>query len=126
MNRRLHLLLLLVLLAVLLAASSDLPPAQAVPRSITLIVDDNGLGADANTGDGLCATSEGLCTLQAAVEESNADGQQTIIGFSQRFQNDGHISIPSLTISDDDTIIDGTIASKLKGLKEKLLSLKVH
>jgi CSLREA domain-containing protein/uncharacterized repeat protein (TIGR01451 family) len=29
-------------------------------------------GADANPGDGLCATADGLCTLRAAVQEANA------------------------------------------------------
>ncbi len=38
----------------------------------TLTVNDLGDTPDASPGDGLCATSGGVCTLRAAVEEANA------------------------------------------------------
>jgi CSLREA domain-containing protein len=38
----------------------------------TLTVNDGGDDSDANPGDGLCATSGAVCTLRAAMEESNA------------------------------------------------------
>ena len=34
---------------------------------------------DANPGDGVCASADGLCTLRAAVQEANASGQPQVI-----------------------------------------------
>jgi hypothetical protein len=34
---------------------------------------------DANPGDGVCASADGLCTLRAAVQEANASGQPRVI-----------------------------------------------
>jgi hypothetical protein len=43
------------------------------------LVDDFREGTDANPGDGLCATAQGVCTMRAAVQEANAlPGKQTI------------------------------------------------
>jgi CSLREA domain-containing protein len=38
----------------------------------TLTVDDDGDGTDATPGDGICATAGSVCTLRAAIQESNA------------------------------------------------------
>src|SRR6266850_7748592 len=37
----------------------------------TLTVDNDGDGPDATPGDGICATSSAVCTLRAAIQESN-------------------------------------------------------
>lgn len=52
----------------------------ALPASAaTFPVDDTGDGADANPGDGACATAGNLCTLRAAIQEANAlSGDDTI------------------------------------------------
>jgi CSLREA domain-containing protein len=52
----------------------------ALPASAaTFTVDDTGDGADANPGNGICATSGGVCTLRAAVQEANSlSGSDTI------------------------------------------------
>jgi len=47
------------------------PRAQAATTVFTINSPAFG-GADASPGDGLCRTSAGLCTLRAAIEESNA------------------------------------------------------
>ena len=45
----------------------------AFPASAdTFTVDDTGDDPDANPGDGTCATSGGVCTLRAAIQEANA------------------------------------------------------
>lgn len=47
-------------------------PASA-STTVRLVVDSLEFGGtDANPGDGVCATEEGVCTLRAALEESNA------------------------------------------------------
>ncbi|MGA9277424.1 hypothetical protein [Ilumatobacter sp.] len=57
------------------APATDVPIADDSPY----IVEDAGDAADADPGDGVCATDEGSCTLRAAVDEANAiDGEQTI------------------------------------------------
>jgi hypothetical protein len=50
---------------------SRLDCLRDLPR---LIVDDTGDGPDASAGDGTCATAGAVCTLRAAIEESNALG----------------------------------------------------
>lgn len=45
------------------------------------VVDNLGDAGDANAGDGICATGGAVCTLRAAIEESNADGGSTDILF---------------------------------------------
>ena len=45
----------------------------AHPQTVTTFtVNDNGDASDAVPGDGVCATTTGVCTLRAAVEESSA------------------------------------------------------
>jgi len=57
-------------IAALLAgvALSPVPVAYAA----TFTVDNAGDAGDANPGNGSCATAGGVCTLRAAIEESNA------------------------------------------------------
>jgi len=47
-------------------------PAFSLASPGTFIVNSEADDADALQGDGRCATSEGVCTLRAAVQESNA------------------------------------------------------
>lgn len=48
--------------------------------SLTLTVNSTGDAADSNIGNGVCATSTGVCTLRAAIQEANArSGADTIV-----------------------------------------------
>lgn len=48
-----------------------------------LTVNDSGDGADAVAGDSICATSDGRCTLRAAIEEANIEaGVSDVIMFA--------------------------------------------
>ena len=62
----------LAILALCLTAA----PAAAQGVSRTFTVNTTGDGTDASPGDGLCSITPvaGLCTLRAAVQESNASG----------------------------------------------------
>ena len=72
---------------------------SAAPRdaSVTYTVNDGGDNPDANPGDNVCATTAGVCTLRAAIEEANADAS------SGSVQIDVSVSDISLT-SDLDPI----------------------
>lgn len=55
--------------------SSDFATGAPNPRngsSSAITVNDTGDAADANAGNGICATSGSVCTLRAALEEANA------------------------------------------------------
>lgn len=52
------------------------------PDSRRLIVDDLGDGEDDDVGDGICATSEGACTLRAAIQEANSTDAPDWIAFN--------------------------------------------
>jgi CSLREA domain-containing protein len=41
-------------------------------RAATFVVNDTGDASDASAGNGVCATAAAVCTLRAAIEESNA------------------------------------------------------
>ena len=45
-----------------------------VARAASFTVDDTGEAGDADTGDGVCATAGGTCTLRAALEQANVIG----------------------------------------------------
>jgi CSLREA domain-containing protein len=66
---------ILVLLAFGLALAPSPPAAGA---DLTFMVSTTEDGADANPGDGICATSGGKCTLRAAVMESNHTASGTV------------------------------------------------
>ena len=52
------------------------PPAGPLPTpapcATALVVNDTGDAGDATIGDGVCATTGGVCTLRAALDEANA------------------------------------------------------
>jgi len=52
----------------------------ALAANYTFTVNSNADDADANVGDGICATASGVCTLRAALQEANANttGSTTI------------------------------------------------
>jgi CSLREA domain-containing protein len=56
---------------VLVCAAAIAASATALGADHTYTVNTTADGADANPGDGICATSGGACTLRAAVMESN-------------------------------------------------------
>ena len=45
--------------------------AQSAPATIELLVNSLDTTADANPGDGVCEDANGVCTLRAAIQESN-------------------------------------------------------
>ncbi|MEZ4869994.1 MAG: choice-of-anchor Q domain-containing protein [Caldilineaceae bacterium] len=47
------------------------------------LVDSFEEGADANPGDGFCATGEGLCTIRAAVQEANALPSKQVLALTR-------------------------------------------
>jgi CSLREA domain-containing protein len=65
-----------VLFALALVAAS----AQA--GVTTFVVNSNGDAGDANPGDAVCATGGSVCTLRAAIEESNALGGGAHVNFA--------------------------------------------
>jgi hypothetical protein len=107
--RRISTLLILIALLALPAT----PPASAGPQAKTYIVNSNASTADPSLGDGVCdvdlATPGHQCTLHAAIQEANADGDYSTINFASQFQEteafDG-CSLPAIT--DDFTTIDAS------------------
>jgi CSLREA domain-containing protein len=88
----------LALLGVLLVA-----PAQAATLTVNSPADD----IDVNPGDGMCATAGGLCTLRAALAESNAlPGADQIILPPNLYALS---LVDELLITDDLTITGGRI-----------------
>jgi hypothetical protein len=76
------------------ALAAALMGAEVTPASLlTLTVNSDLSEADLTPGDGVCLTASGVCTLPAAVEESNARPGRETITFNIRNQ-DG--SCPSL------------------------------
>lgn len=62
---------LAAVLAALALVAASVTVAVGSP-TVQLLVDSVEQAADANPGDGVCATAAGECTLRAAIEESNA------------------------------------------------------
>ena len=54
----------------------------AVSHAATFTVNDTGDAGDANTGNTVCATSGGSCTLRAAIQQANATAGADLINFS--------------------------------------------
>ncbi|NQV13350.1 MAG: hypothetical protein HQ530_03545 [Parcubacteria group bacterium] len=80
---------------------------QPVYADTTFTVDDLGDASDADAGNGTCATAGAVCTLRAAIEESNALGGNNTIDFSVS----GTINIAAaLTITNGGLIIDGGVS----------------
>jgi len=100
-----------LLLFVLLLGVVKVPPIFASTQANTYLVNTNGGGTDVNPGDGICQTPSWLdfCTLEAAIQESNADGVDSIIQFSSQFNGTSFIdgcTLPALTA--DNTTIDAS------------------
>jgi len=108
MMKKIHWFSLALALA-LLASMLFTPFVSAGPQAKTYTVNSSASDADANPGNGICATSGGQCTLYAAIQESNADGEASTINFSQKFQSTDYIygcGLPTLT--EDWTTIDAS------------------
>lgn len=83
--------------------------ASASPQEKIYTVNSDGSGNDTNPGDGICHTAAGACSLVAAIQEANADGDTSTIHFAQKFQGTNYIDGCSLpTISADYTTIDAS------------------
>jgi parallel beta-helix repeat protein len=99
----------LALISALLTSILSTPFASARPQAKSYTVNSNASDVDANPGDGICATSGGLCTLYAAIQEANADSDYSTITFSQKFQSPNSIAgcfLPNIT--EDGTTIDAS------------------
>lgn len=104
-------LMMVFFMAVLLAGKQAIisASAQSDPKS-SFLVNSNGDAADANPGDGICATSGSVCTLRAAIQEANHPnnvGSHTIT-FSMSFTITPATNLP--TISDDNMVISAITA----------------
>ncbi len=100
-----------LLVFALLLGVVKVPTIFASTQANTYLVNTNGGGADNNPGDGICQTPSWLdyCTLEAAIQESNADGVDSIIQFSSQFNLTNFIdgcALPALTA--DNTTIDAS------------------
>ncbi|MGB0386879.1 MAG: choice-of-anchor Q domain-containing protein [Ardenticatenaceae bacterium] len=61
------------------ALGLSLSTSMTLSASASFTVNSSADGTDANPGDGVCATTDGVCTLRAAIQESNAlAGDDTI------------------------------------------------
>lgn len=124
-----------VLVAVVLTvfAFIGLMPIWAQTPGATFTVNSTVDAADANPGDGVCATEEGLCTLRAAIQETNAlPGADTIeapagtylLTIPGKFENESATGdldvVDDLTIigaGRDETIIDGNYLDRVFDLR---------
>jgi CSLREA domain-containing protein len=61
--------------------TSEYSNCVTVPFAHTFTVNSTGDGADANVGNGTCATSGNVCTLRAAIQETNALAGRDLIRF---------------------------------------------
>jgi hypothetical protein len=75
-------------------------------------VNHNGDTTDANVGDGVCADSNGNCTLRAAIEEANATPAQDAVNFALPVPSTIDLTLGEITISTSIYII-GPGARKL-------------
>lgn len=81
------------------------------PAGLTFIVNTVADDDDANSGDGICVTSAGMCTLRAAISEANRQAGPNIITFN--IPGDGIHTIqltgqlPTLHDETGPTAIDG-------------------
>ncbi len=72
--------ILVSVFALLILSAMSLLRANSARAGAEFTVDDTADALDANPGDGACATSSGLCTLRAAIMETNAlVGADTVI-----------------------------------------------
>jgi len=106
MNLKRILLISTVLSLLWLAVSTQV---TAAPQAQTYMVNSDTDVADANPGDGVCATPGGKCTLHAAIQEASMDGQASTIRFASKFQATHAIQGCNLPpVTEDNTTIDGS------------------
>jgi hypothetical protein len=100
-----------LLLGVCLAAAG-LSPHSASAQDQTFTIDSSADDSDANVGDGTCATSNGTCTLRAAIEEANSDATRDKVDFSSIPTTNGFatISANSELSADEEINIAGNTA----------------
>ena len=79
--------------------------AVPVVHAATLVVDTTNDTVDANAGDGVCADSNGDCSLRAAIEEANALTGADSISF-----NIGGSGVHTITLSSNLPTIDSSIS----------------
>ena len=83
---------------------------------VTFTVDSTGDGEDANPGNGTCATSGGVCTLRAAIEEANETAATDTIAFNISGSGPHTIQPGSeLPALEETVIIDGTTEPDFSG-----------
>ncbi len=70
------------------------PSSRTATASSTFLVDSAGDAGDATPGDGICDTGGGVCTLRAAIQESNALAGADTIDFGI---NTGSVTIAPLS-----------------------------
>ncbi len=75
----------------LAAAGLSSHPASAQDQTFTVTSPAD--AGDANVGDGTCATSNGACTLRAAIEEANNDTNRDKVDFSSIPTTNGFATI---------------------------------
>jgi CSLREA domain-containing protein len=105
--------LIALILTVVALSASPIPPVVAA----TFTVNSAGDAGDANPGNGVCATSGGVCTLRAAIQENNAGaGGNTITIPAGTFTIGSYLRVTkSVTINgagQASTIIDGNNATR--------------
>ncbi len=107
-----------MMMAVVLLAITLLFGAASPISAATFTVNNSGDAGDANPGNGTCATSGGVCTLRAAIQEANAlAGTDTInIPAMTIVVNSELLVTQSVTINGNSqatTIIDGNNATRV-------------
>ncbi|HEX9991671.1 MAG TPA: right-handed parallel beta-helix repeat-containing protein [Acidimicrobiales bacterium] len=63
------------------SAEATTPPADPVAALSTFTVTSTADTSDRRFGDGICATTANVCTLRAAIQESNSTAGANVIGF---------------------------------------------
>lgn len=108
--KRVHLSFATLSLFILFSAGGISIHAQVVGKLLT--VTNNGDSADANAGDGICADSNGQCTLRAAIQESNTT-QRNVIIFAMPWPAAINLTLGELAITGNFTSIVGPGARRL-------------
>ena len=104
-----RIVIVLIATALLLGLPTPLPAAprpQVEIDAATYTVDSNSDAADANVGDGICATAAGTCTLRAAIQEANQDGTASTVRFASQTDITPGTYLPP--ILGNNTIIDAS------------------
>lgn len=92
------------------------PLSEVAHATATFVVASTGNQADANAGDGICASTVGsgsLCTLRAAIQEANALAGTDTINFSLAPSTRINLTtaLPAIT---QPAVIDGTTATVIR------------